>query len=49
MRRVLLPQDWNGHPLRKDYPLKSDLGELEWKGLKDVIATAEKNKGYEVR
>ena len=28
MRRLLLPQDWDGHPLRKDYPL--EFMENEW-------------------
>ncbi|MDD2467038.1 MAG: NADH-quinone oxidoreductase subunit C [Desulfobulbus sp.] len=34
LRRVLLPEDWVGHPLRKDYPLK---GKEEWVGLTDLL------------
>jgi NADH-quinone oxidoreductase subunit C len=34
LHRVLLPEDWVGHPLRKDYPLK---GKEEWAGMTELL------------
>ncbi len=47
LRRILMPEDWEGFPLRKDYPLKGPDFDKDWPGFTDVVRRSQELQEFD--